>query len=95
MTEYKKHRAIYFFDEFDSIGTQRGASNDVGEIRRVLNSFLVFVEQDRSDSIILAATNHPELLDKALYRRFDDIVNFEKPNEDQIIEITKQQVSVI
>lgn len=55
-------RAVYLFDEFDAIGTQRGAANDVGEIRRVLNSFLMFVEQDRSDSVIIAATNHPELL---------------------------------
>jgi len=77
-------RAVYLFDEFDAIGTQRGAQNDVGEIRRVLNSFLLFVEQDASESIIVAATNHPELLDKALHRRFDDIILFEKPSQDQI-----------
>lgn len=80
----KQTRAVYLFDEFDAIGTQRGAQNDVGEIRRVLNSFLLFVEQDTSKSIILAATNHPELLDKALYRRFDDIILFEKPEQPQI-----------
>tara|TARA_R110002167_G_scaffold231049_1_gene436215 strand:- start:2748 stop:3725 length:978 start_codon:yes stop_codon:yes gene_type:complete len=77
-------RAVYLFDEFDAIGTQRGAQNDVGEIRRVLNSFLLFVEQDTSESIILAATNHPELLDKALYRRFDDIILYTKPDPQQI-----------
>ncbi len=80
----KQTRAVYLFDEFDAIGTQRGSQNDVGEIRRVLNSFLLFVEQDPSNSIILAATNHPELLDKALYRRFDDIIRFEKPQQAQI-----------
>jgi SpoVK/Ycf46/Vps4 family AAA+-type ATPase len=80
----KQTRAVYLFDEFDAIGTQRGAQNDVGEIRRILNSFLLFVEQDSSESIILAATNHPELLDKALYRRFDDIIQFEKPGKKQI-----------
>jgi len=80
----KQTRAIYLFDEFDAIGTQRGAQNDVGEIRRVLNSFLLFVEQDSSESIIVAATNHPELLDKALYRRFDDIIRFDKPDQEQI-----------
>ena len=80
----KQTRAVYLFDEFDAIGTQRDAQNDVGEIRRVLNSFLLFVEQDTSKSIILAATNHPELLDKALYRRFDDIILFEKPEQPQI-----------
>lgn len=80
-------RAVYLFDEFDAIGTQRGVSNDVGEIRRVLNSFLMFFEQDSSESIICAATNHPELLDKALYRRFDDLIKFEKPNIKQIKQI--------
>ncbi|PTQ86802.1 AAA family ATPase [Agitococcus lubricus] len=83
----KQTRAVYLFDEFDAIGTQRGSQNDVGEIRRVLNSFLLFVEQDSSESIIIAATNHPELLDKALYRRFDDIIEFEKPNNNQIRKI--------
>lgn len=80
-------RAVYLFDEFDAIGTQRSSGNDVGEIRRILNSFLLFFEQDESESIITAATNHPELLDKALYRRFDDIVKFEKPDVLQIKQI--------
>lgn len=80
----KQTRAVYLFDEFDAIGAQRGLQNDVGEIRRILNSFLLFVEQDASESIILAATNHPELLDNALFRRFDDIIQFEKPGKKQI-----------
>lgn len=88
----KQTRAVYLFDEFDAIGTQRGATNDVGEIRRVLNSFLLFVEQDASESIILAATNHPELLDKALYRRFDDIIQFEKPGEAQIKQLIENRL---
>lgn len=89
----RQTRAVYLFDEFDAIGTQRGAQNDVGEIRRVLNSFLLFVEQDASESIILAATNHPELLDKALYRRFDDIIRFEKPGLAQIKTIVANRLT--
>ena len=50
---------VYFFDEFDAIGSQRGLANDVGEIRRILNSFLQMIEQDESHSLIVAATNHP------------------------------------
>ncbi len=87
-------RAVYLFDEFDAIGTQRNASNDVGEIRRVLNSFLMFVEQDSSDSIIIAATNHPELLDKALHRRFDHFINFSKPGSLQIEKLIAQSLSL-
>lgn len=89
----KQTRAVYLFDEFDAIGTQRGAQNDVGEIRRVLNSFLLFVEQDASESIILAATNHPELLDKALHRRFDDIIRFEKPDKPQIRKLIENRLA--
>ncbi len=73
-------RGVYLFDEFDAIGGHRSASNDVGEIRRVLNSFLQFLEQDQSDSLIIAATNHPELLDHALFRRFDDVVEYNTPS---------------
>ena len=90
----KQIRAIYLFDEFDAIGTNRGAQNDVGEIRRILNSFLLFVEQDPSESIILAATNHPELLDKALYRRFDDIIQFEMPGKEQIKVLAENRLAI-
>ena len=77
-------RAIYFFDEFDAIGSQRGLPNDVGEIRRVLNSFLQMIEQDHSHSLIIAATNHPEILDRALFRRFDDVLQFSLPDTENI-----------
>lgn len=70
---------VYLFDEFDAIGGERNLDNDVGEMRRVLNSFLQFIEQDKSDSLVIAATNSPKLLDKALFRRFDDILYYENP----------------
>ncbi len=73
-------RGVYYFDEFDAIGAQRAGPNDVGEIRRVLNSFLQFLENDDGPSLIVAATNHPELLDKALYRRFDDVISYDLPD---------------
>tara|TARA_B110000196_G_C21112022_1_gene648347 strand:- start:709 stop:1689 length:981 start_codon:yes stop_codon:yes gene_type:complete len=76
-------RAIYLFDEFDSIGFTRDAPNEVGEMRRVLNSFLVFLEKMESNSLIIAATNYGERLDKALFRRFDDLVEFGLPQPDQ------------
>lgn len=82
-------RGVYFFDEFDAIGSQRGLQNDVGEIRRVLNSFLQMIEEDRSHSLIVAATNHPEILDPALFRRFDDVLHYSLPGEAQIIDLLK------
>ena len=74
-------RGLYFFDEFDAIGARRSEVNDVGEMRRVLNSFLQFVDADVSDSIVIAATNHPELLDPALFRRFDDVIAYALPDQ--------------
>lgn len=74
-------RGVYLFDEFDALGGERGSKNDVGEIRRVLNSFLQFLEQDDSDSLVLGATNHVGLLDRALFRRFDAVLEYTLPNE--------------
>lgn len=86
-------RGVYFFDEFDAIGSHRGATNDVGEIRRVLNSFLQMIEQDRSHSLIIAATNHPEILDRALFRRFDDVLDYELPDVKQIADLLKAKLA--
>ncbi|PUZ29815.1 ATPase [Chitinophaga parva] len=82
----RQYRAVYLFDEFDSIGTTRTHGNDVGEIKRVLNSFLLLIEKDDSNSLIIAATNLPETLDAALFRRFDDIVFYPLPGKQQIVE---------
>jgi SpoVK/Ycf46/Vps4 family AAA+-type ATPase len=78
---------IYFFDEFDSIGSERASDNDVKEMHRVLSLFLQFIEQDTSDSIIIAATNSGNLLDQALFRRFDDVLRFNLPTEEEIIKL--------
>jgi len=72
---------VYLFDEFDAIGGERSMDNDVGEMRRVLNAFLQFIEQDTSDSLIVAATNSPKLLDRALFRRFDDVLYYKLPDD--------------
>ncbi len=79
----QQEHGVYLFDEFDAIGGDRSCDNDVGEMRRVLNSFLQFIEQDTSDSLIIAATNNPKLLDHALFRRFDDVLYYDKPGRDQ------------
>jgi SpoVK/Ycf46/Vps4 family AAA+-type ATPase len=73
---------VYLFDEFDAIAGDRSIENDVGEMRRVLNALLQFIEQDVSDSIIVAATNKPALLDRALFRRFDDVLYYDVPGDD-------------
>ncbi|WP_417538193.1 AAA family ATPase [Marinomonas sp.] len=85
-------RGVYFFDEFDAIGSQRGLANEVGEVRRILNSFLQMIEQDDSHSLIIGATNHPEILDNALFRRFDDLLHYELPDEANIANLLKTRL---
>src|ERR1700734_2712061 len=80
----KATRGVYLFDEFDSLGLQRGSQHDVAEMRRTLNMFLQLIEQDSSESLIVAATNHGDSLDTALFRRFDDVIRYEAPNVTQI-----------
>lgn len=75
---------VYFFDEFDAIGANRNLDNEVGEMRRILNSFLQFIEQDESESLIIAATNNQQLLDQALFRRFDDVLHYSMPSSSDI-----------
>ena len=85
--------AVYLFDEFDAIGGQRGKDNEVGEMRRVLNSFLQFIERDHSDSLIIAATNNLELLDQALFRRFDDVIHYQLPTDNKKIQLLKNRLN--
>ncbi|MBN9219633.1 MAG: ATP-binding protein [Mesorhizobium sp.] len=83
-----KHRGVYLFDEFDALGAHRTSVNDVAEMRRVLNSFLQFMEEDApTDSLIICATNHPALLDRALLRRYDQVLEFRPPTAAEIKDI--------
>ena len=86
--EIARHRGVYLFDEFDAVGGNRGATNDVAEMRRVLNSYLQFMEEPNStDSVTIGATNYPDILDSALLRRFDLVMEFCPPTNDEIRKI--------
>ena len=88
-------RGVYLFDEFDALGGDRGSQNDVGEIRRVLNSFLQFMEADDSGSVVIAATNHPKLLDRALWRRFDEVIRYEVPEPSFAADTMKARLAFL
>ncbi|HEY1778436.1 MAG TPA: ATP-binding protein [Solirubrobacteraceae bacterium] len=88
-------RGVYLFDEFDALGGERGVKNDVGEIRRVLNSFLQFLEQDESDSLVIGATNHVGLLDRALFRRFDAVLEYALPSADIATRVMKARLALL
>lgn len=82
--EMPRRPGVYLFDEFDTVAKARGDSQDVGEMNRVVTSFLQLVDADVSASLLIAATNHVELLDRAIFRRFDVIVPFPKPTSQDI-----------
>lgn len=84
---------VYLFDEFDAIGADRSLDNEVGEMRRILNSFLQFIEQDDSESIIVAATNNQKLLDQALFRRFDDVLHYTLPTSKEIMRLFEYKIN--
>jgi SpoVK/Ycf46/Vps4 family AAA+-type ATPase len=86
-------RGVYCFDEFDALGSQRATPNDVGEARRILNSFLQLIEQDQSNSLIVCATNHEAVLDHALFRRFDDVVRYRLPGRDEVLKLFRDRLA--
>ncbi|MCG3158576.1 MAG: ATP-dependent zinc metalloprotease FtsH [bacterium] len=75
---------VVLFDEFDAIGKRRTSEEEHGELKRVVNSFLQMLDSFRSETITIAATNHQGLLDSALWRRFDEIIFFDKPDAADI-----------
>ncbi len=93
--EMPRRPGVYLFDEFDAVAKARGDSQDVGEMNRVVTAFLQLVDADMSGSILVAATNHIELLDRAVFRRFDVIVPFDKPTREQIAALMKLRLSTV
>jgi SpoVK/Ycf46/Vps4 family AAA+-type ATPase len=74
-------RSVVLFDEFDIIGKQRDDPTEHGEIKRVVNNFMLMIENYEGDSLLIASTNHPQLLDVGLWRRFDEVVYFGIPDK--------------
>jgi SpoVK/Ycf46/Vps4 family AAA+-type ATPase len=79
-----KHRLVVLFDEFDALGKERDDGSEHGELRRVVNAVLQMMDSYDGKSIIIAATNHEQILDSAIWRRFDELVEFPVLNKDQL-----------
>lgn len=77
-------RWVILFDEFDAIGKARDDTTEHGELKRVVNSFLQLLDNFTAPSIVIAATNHEQLLDPALWRRFDEVLLFPRPSVREI-----------
>jgi ATPase family associated with various cellular activities (AAA) len=87
-------RGVYLFDEIDALAAARGGENDVGEARRILNSFLQFLDEDTGPSIVVATTNLPRILDRAILRRFDLVLSYEMPAKAAIEKAIRRRLSV-
>lgn len=89
--------AVYLFDEFDALGGDRSATNDGSsagaELRRVVNTLLQLIEDDRSSGLLIAATNHPQALDRAIFRRFDEMVTFPPLAKDELTVLVDRVLS--
>ncbi|MDO9016205.1 MAG: AAA family ATPase [Deltaproteobacteria bacterium] len=90
--DHARHRpGVLFFDEVDAIARSRSDRDDVGELKRVVNSFLQMLDGDASEGPVIAATNHESALDDAIWRRFDDVVWFPMPDEAQLHEYLRRR----
>jgi SpoVK/Ycf46/Vps4 family AAA+-type ATPase len=83
---------VMFFDEFDAIGRSRDDPTEHGEIKRVVNSFLQILDNYQGRSLVIAATNFERSIDLAIWRRFDDIIRFEKPSTEQIKRLVEKRL---
>ena len=77
---------VLFFDEFDAIGKERGVTHETGEIKRVVTTLLLQLDDLPSYCVLVGATNHPELLDRATSRRFEIKLDFQRPSDEQMVE---------
>lgn len=87
----RQRPGVLFFDEVDAIARSRSDRDDVGELKRVVNSFLQLLDGDTSEGPIIAATNHESALDDAIWRRFDDVIWFPMPDEVQLHEYLRRR----
>jgi SpoVK/Ycf46/Vps4 family AAA+-type ATPase len=86
-------QSILFLDEFDAIAKKRDDDSDLGELKRLVNVLLKEIEEYPKTGIIFAATNHPELLDKAIWRRFDRVITIDLPNREQREQLIARHMS--
>lgn len=91
----QENRLAVLFDEFDALGKEREDPGEHGELRRVINAFLQLLDAYRGPSVLIAATNHEGLLDRALWRRFDDVLLFDRPSPEQIRHIVKLKLRAV
>jgi SpoVK/Ycf46/Vps4 family AAA+-type ATPase len=90
-----QQKAVLFFDEFDALGKRRDDPQEVGELKRVVSSFLQILDAHPRDRMVVAATNHEGMLDDALWRRFDEVLYFGRPTEEQLVRLVEMRLRAV
>jgi len=85
----KSRKCVIFLDEFETLGKERGDTRETGEIKRVVSSLLLQIDRLPSHTVVITASNHPELLDRAVWRRFQIKVRLSPPTREQRIQFLK------
>jgi SpoVK/Ycf46/Vps4 family AAA+-type ATPase len=91
----QENSAVLLLDEFDAVAKKRDDSTDLGEIKRVVNVLLMEMDNWSSSSLVIATSNHPEILDRAVWRRFDHAIEIEKPGLEERLQILSNQFNNI
>ena len=86
----KRQPCVLFLDEFDAIAKARDDQHELGELKRVVNSLLQNIDEYCQDGILIAATNHHELLDSAIWRRFQTVIEMPRPGVEEIRSMFEQ-----
>lgn len=84
LSEHSQDGSVLFLDEFDAVAKKRDDASDVGELKRLVNVLLQSLDEWPSDGMLIAATNHPEILDRAVWRRFDKVIKMPHPNKSEV-----------
>ena len=93
--EAKKSPCALFLDECDTIASSRIMRNDVGEVPRIVNMLLQLLEDYSGDGLVIAATNLTENLDRALFRRFDEVIQMDLPSTEEIARLLEMSLSAM
>lgn len=86
----KARKCVIFLDEFETLGKERGDTRETGEIKRVVSSLLLQIDRLPSYTVVITASNHPELLDRAVWRRFQVKIQLPRPTKGQVVQYIKK-----
>jgi SpoVK/Ycf46/Vps4 family AAA+-type ATPase len=90
----RRENAVLLLDEFDAIAKRRDDATEIGELKRLVTVLLQAVDEWPADGLLVAATNHPELLDPAIWRRFEAVIHFPPPTKEEFAKVLESMLAI-